>query len=112
MLGQFGQVFCPMAQSGEFDFAGGGTSSSIPGTNNPVAAENLVAPARFNGILVSDTHQALIHEQERSGSGRMLEWMILPQICMATATALRQASLAIASIHGPAGPTKSDISRS
>ena len=47
--GKFGQDFCPMAQSGEIDFAGGGTSSSIPGKNNPVAAETLVVLARSLG---------------------------------------------------------------
>ncbi len=96
-----------MAQAGEIDVASGGASSSKPGKNNPAVAENLVALARFNGVLVPGMHQAPIHEQERSGSA----WMLLPQICMATAAAFWQASMAIASFHGPADPTNDDISR-
>jgi 3-carboxy-cis,cis-muconate cycloisomerase len=33
-------------------------------------------------------HHALIHEQERSGAAWSLEWMVLPQMLMATGKAL------------------------
>ncbi|MGC1504571.1 MAG: 3-carboxy-cis,cis-muconate cycloisomerase, partial [Sulfitobacter sp.] len=33
-------------------------------------------------------HHAMVHEQERSGAAWALEWMILPQMAMATARAL------------------------
>jgi 3-carboxy-cis,cis-muconate cycloisomerase len=33
-------------------------------------------------------HQALVHEQERSGAAWTLEWMLLPQMVVATGTAL------------------------
>jgi len=58
---------------------------------NPVAAETLVALARFNATQLSGMHQSLVHEQERSGAAWTLEWLILPQMVMATATSLRLA---------------------
>jgi len=36
-------------------------------------------------------HDALVHENERSGAAWTLEWMILPQMCVAAGAALRQA---------------------
>ena len=37
-------------------------------------------------------HEALVHEQERSGAAWTLEWLILPQMVMATAASLRTAN--------------------
>lgn len=82
-----------MAQSGEeIVLAGGGSSSAMPHKQNPVAAEILVTLARFNATQLSGIHQALVHEQERSGSAWTLEWLILPQMAGATAAALRLAA--------------------
>jgi 3-carboxy-cis,cis-muconate cycloisomerase len=61
----------------------------MPHKNNPIGAEMLVALARFNAVQISAMHQAMVHEQERSGAAWTLEWMVLPQICVATAAALR-----------------------
>jgi 3-carboxy-cis,cis-muconate cycloisomerase len=36
-------------------------------------------------------HQALVHENERSGAAWTLEWMLLPQMALATGAALRTA---------------------
>jgi 3-carboxy-cis,cis-muconate cycloisomerase len=63
-----------------------------------VLAEVLVALARYNAVQVSGLHQALIHEQERSGAAWTLEWMILPQMLNATGTALRHAQAMLDSI--------------
>ena len=94
-LGKIGRDFCLMAQAGELRHSGGGRSSAIPSKQNPVRAEMLVALARFNAVLVSGVHHGMDHEQERSGSAWTLEWMILPQICVASAASLRSASLAL-----------------
>jgi len=51
-----------------------------------------VALARFNAVQLSGLHHALVHEQERSGAAWTLEWLILPQMVMATAAALRLSS--------------------
>lgn len=92
-LGKIGQDIALMAQNevGEIRLASGGGSSAMPHKVNPVGAEMLVTLARFNATLVSGMHQALVHENERSGSAWTLEWMLLPQMVVATGAALRGA---------------------
>jgi 3-carboxy-cis,cis-muconate cycloisomerase len=91
-LGKIGQDIALLAQDGEeIELAGGGGSSAMAHKQNPVAAEALVSLARFNATQLSGIHQALIHEQERSGGAWTLEWLILPQMIMATAASLRLA---------------------
>jgi 3-carboxy-cis,cis-muconate cycloisomerase len=92
-LGKIGADIGLMAQNtvGEVVLEGGGGSSAMPHKSNPVKAEVLVSLARFNAVLVGGMHQALVHEQERSGTAWTLEWLILPQMVMATAAGLRTA---------------------
>ncbi len=91
-LGKIGQDVALLAQAGdEIELAGGGGSSAMPHKQNPVAAETLVTLARFNAVQLSGIHQSLVHEQERSGAAWTLEWLLLPQMVVATATSLRQA---------------------
>lgn len=89
-LGKFGQDLALMAQDeiAEVELAVGGTSSSMAHKNNPIGAEILVTLARFNAVQISAMHHAMIHEQERSGAAWTLEWMVLPQICVAAAAGL------------------------
>ncbi|MDK3073837.1 hypothetical protein QO034_12005 [Sedimentitalea sp. JM2-8] len=56
-----------------------------------VLAELLVTLARFNATQLAGVHQALVHEQERSGTVWALEWMILPQMAQATTRGLTTA---------------------
>ena len=99
-LGKMGQDIALMAQSevGEIRLASGGGSSAMPHKVNPVGAESLVALARFNATLVGGMHQALVHENERSGAAWTLEWLILPQMTVATGAALRIATELLAGI--------------
>ena len=91
-LGKIGQDIALLAQAGdEIELAGGGGSSAMPHKQNPVAAETLVTLARFNAVQLSGIHQSLVHEQERSGAAWTLEWLLLPQMVVATAASLRQA---------------------
>jgi 3-carboxy-cis,cis-muconate cycloisomerase len=91
-LGKFGQDIALLAQMGdEIKLAGGGGSSAMAHKQNPVAAEVLVALARFNAVQSSGMQQAMVHEQERSGAGWTLEWLILPQMLQATGASLRLA---------------------
>lgn len=92
-LGKFGQDAALSLQNevGELVLEGGGGSSAMPHKNNPVGAELLVTLARFNATLVSGLHQALVHENERSGAAWSLEWMILPQMAIAAGAATRTA---------------------
>ncbi|MDG1375916.1 MAG: 3-carboxy-cis,cis-muconate cycloisomerase [Yoonia sp.] len=101
-LGKMGQDICLMAQQGidEITLSGGGGSSAMPHKQNPVLAELLVTLARFNAVQLSGMHQALIHEQERSGAAWALEWMILPQMAQATGRGLNAAVGLTASVIG------------
>jgi len=67
----------------------GGGSSAMPQKVNPVGAETLVALARANATAISGLHHAAIQEHERGGPGWTLEWISLPPMVLATATALR-----------------------
>ncbi len=89
-VGKMGQDILLMSQQGidEISLSGGGGSSAMKHKKNPVLAELLVTLARFNAVQLSGMHHSMVHEQERSGSAWMLEWMILPQMAMATGRAL------------------------
>lgn len=92
-LGSIGIDIALMAQN-EFDevrLAETGGSSSMAHKRNPVRAEALVTLARFNAGQLAALHQALVHEQERSGAAWMLEWMVLPALCVAAGAATRNA---------------------
>jgi 3-carboxy-cis,cis-muconate cycloisomerase len=92
-LGKIGQDVALMVQNevGEVRLASGGGSSAMPHKSNPVQAELLVTLARYNAGLLGTLHQALVHENERSGSAWTLEWIILPQMVVATAAGLNKA---------------------
>lgn len=100
-LGKLGQDVALMAQQGidEIRLSGGGLSSAMAHKQNPIAAETLVTLARFNAAQIGGLHQAMVHEQERSGAAWALEWMLLPQMCEATGAALTLAAELLASIE-------------
>jgi 3-carboxy-cis,cis-muconate cycloisomerase len=89
-LGKFGMDVTLLSQSEarSITLKGGGGSSSMPHKSNPVRAELLVALARFNAGLAGTLQQAMIAENERSGAAWMLEWLVLPQMAVATGKAL------------------------
>ncbi|MDH3475044.1 MAG: 3-carboxy-cis,cis-muconate cycloisomerase [Rhodospirillales bacterium] len=93
-LGKIGQDVVLLAQSEVGELRAGaeeGGSSTMPQKANPVAGEALVAIARMNAALLSNSHQALIHEQERGGAAWQQEWLGLPQMAILTGAALRHA---------------------
>lgn len=100
-LGKIGQDVALMAQNeiAEIELAGTGGSSAMAHKQNPVLAEMLVTLARFNATQLSGLHQALVHEQERSGAAWTLEWMILPQMLNATGAALRHADAMLGAVR-------------
>lgn len=98
-LGKIGQDLALMADNGTAVIGGGGASSAMPHKRNPVKAEVLVTLARFNAVQISGLHQALVHEQERSGAAWTLEWMILPQMAIATGAATRLAADVLQSVE-------------
>lgn len=100
-VGKIGQDIALMAQQGvdEIALAGGGGSSAMAHKRNPVAAEAMVALARFVGGQQGVLAQAMIHEQERSGAAWALEWLTLPAMAEATGAALRHAQTLLASVE-------------
>lgn len=97
-LGKIGQDIALMAQNevGEVRLATGGGSSAMPHKSNPVPAEVLVTLARFNAGMLGTLHQALVHENERSGAAWTLEWMVLPQMVVSSAAVLSRAQALVA----------------
>lgn len=94
ILGKFGNDIALMAQQGigEAKIKAGGGSSAMPHKSNPILAELLVTLAQYNATQLPGMHQALIHEQERSGSAWALECMILPAMMVATGRAILAAT--------------------
>ena len=92
-LGKIGQDILIMAQSEvrEISLKGAGGSSSMAHKQNPVAAEFLVAQARFCQVQASGLSMASIHENERSGTAMALEWMVLPQLVRCCGSMLNRA---------------------
>jgi 3-carboxy-cis,cis-muconate cycloisomerase len=98
-LGKVGQDLALMADGGTAILGGGGASSAMPHKRNPVKAEVLVTLARFNAVQISGLHQAMVHEQERSGAAWTLEWMLLPQMAIAAGASSRIAAEMLGSVE-------------
>ncbi len=84
--GKVGDDFALYAVTGSgqhISFAGGG-SSAMPHKNNPVKAETLTALADHAASLTMSVLRAGRHEGHRSGHAWTLEWLALPQLCLAT----------------------------
>lgn len=93
-LGKIGTDIALLSQNevGEVRLGSGGGSSTLPNKFNPVAAETLIALARHNAGALATLHNAALQEHERSGAGWTLEWMVLPQMVLATGGALATAN--------------------
>jgi 3-carboxy-cis,cis-muconate cycloisomerase len=104
-LGKFGTDVALLAQNevSIVKVEGGGGSSAMAHKSNPVNAELLVALARFNAGLLGTLHQALVHEYERSGAAWTLEWLVLPQMVVATGASLRIAETLLGQIGFQSG---------
>ena len=100
-LGKMGKDISLMTQQGvdEMRLRAGGSSSAMPNKQNPILAELFVTLARYNSVQLGGMHQALIHEQERSGAAWALEWMILPAMLHSTARGLRAAQELLAQVE-------------
>lgn len=89
ILAKIGKDLSLMAQMSQIEFTGGGTSSAMPHKANPIEPEILVAFGHYVPQLTACMHQALMHEQERSGSMWTLEWLVFPQICTLTSKSMK-----------------------
>ena len=99
-LGKIGQDAALMAQNeiGDLALEGAGGSSAMAHKQNPVKAEALITLARFVSTQNAGMNHNLIHEQERSGASWTFEWMVLPQLCVATGASLTNALSLLKSI--------------
>lgn len=90
-LGKIGADIALLAQTEvhALTLADGGGSSAMAHKSNPVAAETLVALARYNAGLAGTLQQAMVHEYERSGAAWTLEWLTLPPMLETTGASLR-----------------------
>lgn len=94
-LGKMGEDILLHTQSGIDEItlrSAGGTSSTMPQKQNPVAASALVALARHSIGLAALVQGAALHRQQRDGAAWFSEWLSLPQLCICTG---RMLSLAL-----------------
>jgi len=78
---------------------GGGGSSTLPQKANPVRAEAVVSLTRFATGLVGQLQAAAFHQHERDGVAWQIEWLVLPQMIVATGAALGHALALIESLE-------------
>ncbi len=101
-LGKIGSDISFMAinEISEVRMTGGGGSSAMPHKQNPVKSELLMTLAYFNDSQLSAMQTSALQEFERSGSRWSLEWMVLPQMVMASGAALKLACDCVGNIQG------------
>lgn len=92
-LGKMGEDLCYLSQSeiAEVSLGAAGGSSTMPQKQNPVAPSVLVALARYATGLAGTLNLAAMHKGQRDGACWFTEWMALPQLVLATASALQTA---------------------
>ncbi len=84
-------VLLSRSEIAEVTLSGGGASSTMPQKSNPVGPESLlslhhIAVAAGNGLQMAGGHA-----EERDGARWAVEWVLLPQLLLASGAALRRA---------------------
>ncbi|MDP2519088.1 class-II fumarase/aspartase family protein [Shimia thalassica] len=89
-LGKLGEDLIAMSMTGigEIDLGGGGSSSTMPQKQNPVAASALVALAHQGNGLQATLNGAAMQKHQRDAAAWFTEWLCLPQICLGAISAL------------------------
>lgn len=90
-LGKIGQDIILLSQTeiAEITAGEGGGSSTMPHKVNPVSAEVLMTMAQHSASQLGSMYQT--HAHERDGVSWALEWLALPQMCIACGVSLRHA---------------------
>ncbi|MGB7243294.1 MAG: lyase family protein [Sulfitobacter sp.] len=66
-----------------------GGSSTMPQKQNPVAPSAILALSHQMTGLRNSLQSAASHQHQRDGAAWFAEWIVLPQICLSAASALR-----------------------
>ena len=105
-LAKIGEDVIAMTMSGIGDVTmnAGGASSTLPQKQNPVAASSLVALGHQARGLEATLKASAVHKHQRDGAAWFTEWLVLPQICLGTASALTVAKALLASLEPQTAP--------
>ncbi|MEL7026365.1 MAG: lyase family protein [Pseudomonadota bacterium] len=96
--GKIGQDIAVLAATGDqISLAAGGGSSAMAHKQNPIAAEALITLSHYASLLLPALHNP--HENARSGAFWALEWITLPDLCVAAGASLRLAERAVSEIN-------------
>ncbi len=92
-LSGMGHTLVGLSMSGidEVTMGRAGASSTMPQKQNPVGASALIALGHHMAGLRASLQSAAAHQHQRDGAAWFTEWMVIPQICLGTASALAQA---------------------
>jgi 3-carboxy-cis,cis-muconate cycloisomerase len=77
----------------------GGGSSTLPQKSNPVRSEAVLSLTRHAAGLAGQLQHAAFHQHERDGAAWQLEWLLLPQMAVATGAALVQSIALVESLE-------------
>ncbi|WP_193369440.1 3-carboxy-cis,cis-muconate cycloisomerase [Pelagibius marinus] len=75
---------------GELREGAGGGSSTLPQKQNPVRSEAVLSLTRHVAGLTGQMQMTSFHAHERDGVAWQMEWLVLPQMLVATGAALRR----------------------
>lgn len=89
-LGKMAEDLLILTQTGvgEVSLGAAGASSTMPQKQNPVAPSAMAAMARQVAGLHATLQGAALHRLDRDGAAWFTEWLVLPQLCLATTAAL------------------------
>ncbi|MEM9871581.1 MAG: lyase family protein [Pseudomonadota bacterium] len=92
-LAAMGASLAALASSevGEVRLAGAGSSSTMPQKQNPVGPSVLIALGHQMGGQMASLQASASHQHQRDGGAWFTEWMVLPQIALACASAIETA---------------------
>lgn len=89
-LGKMAEDLLILTQSGiaEVSLGASGASSTMPQKQNPVLPSAMAATARQAIGLYATLQGAALHRMDRDGAAWFTEWLVLPQLCLATTATL------------------------
>ncbi|MEQ6248750.1 lyase family protein [Sulfitobacter sp. HNIBRBA3233] len=93
VMAQMGATLIELAASdlGEVRLGAAGASSTMPQKQNPVGPSVLQALGHHATAMRAALGPATQHLHQRDGAAWFTEWMVLPQLCLGTASALEVA---------------------